>query len=152
MDERIFARLAALLESGPVAVASVLATRGATPRKRGSRMLVTPGESEFSIGGGEAEARVLATARALLAREASAEEFHIDLSGGADSAGVCGGTMDLALRRWNGAEDCERARQVSRLLAAGEMCELSPGDLGGGDMQDILSGIDIGDRQQAGHG
>ena len=41
MDERLFGRLADRLAEGAVVLATVVATRGATPRKSGSRMLVT---------------------------------------------------------------------------------------------------------------
>ena len=133
MDERIFARLAALLESEAVVLASVLATRGATPRKRGSRMLVTRGHEQFSVGGGEAEARVVGAARSLLGRGDASVEVRIDLSGGAGAAGVCGGTMQLGLRRWAGLGDQARARAIAERLASGEHEELSPDELGGDD-------------------
>ena len=51
MDERLFTRLASLLDTQPVVLASVTATRGAVPRKAGARMLVTADATEFSVGG-----------------------------------------------------------------------------------------------------
>src|SRR5207253_6221112 len=66
VDERLFARLAARLADEPVVVASVVATQGAVPRHRGARMLITREDSEASVGGGMAEARVVAAARTLL--------------------------------------------------------------------------------------
>ena len=63
MDERMFAQLANWLRDGPVVVCSVGQTQGATPRKSGSRMLVSSASTSGSIGGGLAEARVLARAR-----------------------------------------------------------------------------------------
>ncbi|MEO7251713.1 MAG: XdhC family protein, partial [Arenimonas sp.] len=125
-----FARLAALLANEPVVMASVLHTLGATPRKRGARMLVTVTESEFSIGGGLAEARVIAAARDLLQSESAHREIEIDLSGAADAAGVCGGRMRLALRRWVAPADIARARNIASTLAAGSCVELSAADLG----------------------
>ena len=66
MGERVFERPALHLRSEPVVLASVQETRGATPRKRGSRMLVTHDTIEFSIDGGLAEARVIEAVRATL--------------------------------------------------------------------------------------
>ena len=59
MDEVLFARLAQWLRREAVVLAEVTETVGNTPRKRGSRMLVTREHAAFSIGGGLAEARVI---------------------------------------------------------------------------------------------
>jgi len=147
MDQSLFTRLAAWLRDGRATVlASVVATRGATPRKVGARMLVSARHESHSVGGGELEARVLAAARALLldAREAEtgAREvpgpahvppsgtLEIDLGGGADAAGICGGSMTLALRRWHGADDAARAVRIAADLAAGHAVALDARDLG----------------------
>lgn len=130
MNERLFARLTGLLAHEPVVMASVLRTTGATPRKRGARMLVTARDSEFSIGGGLAEARVIAAARAMLVDERTQAELGIDLSGKPDSAGVCGGHMQIALRLWSGERDLARAQAIATSLGEGSSVELSAGDLG----------------------
>lgn len=130
MDERLFAQLAAHLRAQAVVLASVLDTRGATPRKRGSRMLITRDATEFSIGGGVAESRVIDAARGLLRDEANAGELKVDLSGRAGAAGVCGGTMRLSLRRWAGAADAARAEAIAGALAAGTRVVLDANDLG----------------------
>lgn len=114
-------------------LASVLGTRGATPRKAGARMLVSAGATAFSIGGGLAEARVIAAARALLDSGGEVGSVDIDLTGGSASAGVCGGRMQLALRRWAGAGDRERARLLASALGEGEAVELIAGDIGSAD-------------------
>lgn len=129
MDERLFARLARVLEDGPCVLASVIQTRGATPRKSGSRMLITAAHAEFSIGGGAAEARVLVAARDLLQTGAEHRQLDIDLSGRAGAAGICGGMMQLALRRWHGAEDLARAQTIAAQLAAGQRVQLNESDL-----------------------
>ncbi len=129
MSERLFGRLAARLRAGPQVLASVLHTRGATPRKAGARMLIGAADSEFSIGGGLAEARVLTAARELLASDQTHASVRIDLSGGADSAGVCGGQMQLALRQWRQAE-LSRAAQIASDLAAGRSVQLQADELG----------------------
>ena len=134
MSERLFARLAARLRSEAVVLASVLRTRGATPRKAGARLLAGAQDFEGSIGGGLAEARVLAAARALLENGGGeGATLEIDLSGGPDSAGVCGGRMWLALRRWQGEADRARAQAVAEALASGTPVRLEPGDLGDED-------------------
>jgi xanthine dehydrogenase accessory factor len=132
LSEALFAALAARLPQGPLVLASVLATRGASPRKAGARMLIGPDFTEFSIGGGLAEARVIAAARALLHGQGTAQLLSIDLSGGVDSAGVCGGQMQLALRRWTAA-DAQRADTLAATLTGGGPVALGPADIGGGD-------------------
>jgi len=124
LDESLLQRLSLLLEQGPVIVASVLATRGATPRKGGSRMLIAPEHYEFSVGGGEAEARVITTARALLSNGQDGDEVHVDLSGRPGAAGICGGRMQIALRRWAGPQDLALARSLSRQLSEGHSARL----------------------------
>lgn len=136
MDERLFARLAALLPQGPVIVASVLETQGAVPRHRGARMIVTRHMSDASIGGGLAEARVVAAARKLLEDAAAPREMRIDLGGGPADAGVCGGTMRVALRRWDGEHDIARADEIAARLMRGECVVLSAEDIGAAGAQD----------------
>jgi len=138
MSERLHARLAQRLAAEPVVVATVLATRGATPRKRGTRMLVTATDTESTIGGGELEARVIAAARALLARGEVSTELPVALDGKADAAGVCGGSMRIALRRWDGAADQARAQAIASALQAGDAVALDAGDLGAVDAGETL--------------
>jgi xanthine dehydrogenase accessory factor len=138
VSERLFVRLAARLIDEPVVVASVLQTRGATPRKRGARMLVTPHDTEFSVGGGLAEARVIAAARELLAADGRQSELSIDLSGGPDAAGVCGGRMQFGLRCWRDSRDLARARQIASALTDGHRVELDGEDLGGAGATDVV--------------
>lgn len=130
MDERLFATLATWVEEQPVVLASVIDTRGATPRKRGARMLVTAGNCAFSVGGGLLEARVIEAARELLQSGGRERRVDIDLGGGADAAGICGGRMQLALRRWHGVADHERAQIIATALAAGERVALAEDELG----------------------
>lgn len=129
-DERLFAHLAQWLQHTPVVLASVRQTQGACPRKRGARMLIAADRCEFSIGGGAAEARVITHARRMLADGTPHHELAIDLSGGADAAGVCGGRMHLSLRHWRGEADRQRAREIAARLASGLEAALTPADLG----------------------
>lgn len=127
MDERLFAELARRLRDEAVVVASVTGTLGATPRKRGARMLVCASTTTASIGGGLAEARTIAAARAVLAApQGEPVAFDIDLGGGAGAAGICGGRMHLELRRWAGAADRTRAEDAAARLAAGLRVALPP--------------------------
>ena len=133
MNERLFARLSDWVTREPVVLASVLATRGATPRKTGARMLISATGTAFSIGGGLAEARVIAAARELLDRGAQTGDVHIDLTGGAGAAGVCGGHMRLVLRRWSGDADGQRAQIIAARLSTGIAVELDADDVGAAD-------------------
>lgn len=130
MSERLLSHLAHRLESEPVVVATVLSTRGATPRKRGTRMLVTATGTESTIGGGELEARVIAAARDLLAQGGNSAELPVALDGQPGAAGICGGSMRIALRRWHGAADRARAQAIASSLHGGEPVTLDAGDLG----------------------
>jgi xanthine dehydrogenase accessory factor len=90
-------------------IASVLSTRGSTPRKAGAQMaLAFAGPARVysigSIGGGAGEARVLAAANDMIARGDAAQSVEIDLRGQPDAAsthhdGVCGGSMHVQVTR-----------------------------------------------------
>lgn len=124
MNERLFATLADWLAHEPVVLASLTACDGATPRNPGARMLIAHERCVYSIGGGMAEVQVIAAARTLLVAGEQARTLDIDLRGGPDSAGVCGGRMRLHLRRWHGAGDEIEAKRLGECLAAGNTVEL----------------------------
>ncbi len=139
MDEALFARLAEALASGrAVVVASVLDTHGSTPRRRSARMLVEADAIAFSVGGGAMEARVVATARQMLDTGEERAELEVELDGKPGAAGVCGGGMRLALRRWQGVEMARRARGIADELAAGRTPRLDAEALGAGDATEHL--------------
>lgn len=138
MDERLFHQLGQWLGSEAVVLATVIATRGATPRKGGSRMLVAATRSAASVGGGLAESRVIDAARALLEKNGDAEQLRIDLSGQPGAAGVCGGSMQIALRRWSGAADCDRAQRVAAALADGQPVSLPASAVGASREESLL--------------
>jgi xanthine dehydrogenase accessory factor len=131
LNERIFQTLAHWLAEVPVVLATVIETRGATPRKGGSRMLIGPGRSAFSVGGGLAEATVIEAARSLLDAAVKSSEVVIDLTGKPGAAGICGGVMRIALRTWTGTEARQRAQQIADRLAAGQRVELLRAEYGG---------------------
>ncbi len=81
----------------PAALATVLATRGSTPRGAGARMLVLDdGELVGTVGGGCGEAQVIEAARRVLAGGAP-ERVAVDLTEDllSWSPAVCGGVMDV---------------------------------------------------------
>ncbi len=131
MDERLFSTLARWLSDRAVVVASVASTQGATPRKRGSRMLIAAEGSEGSVGGGLAEARVIAQALEMLGSKTESATQVIDLDGGIDAAGVCGGCMQVVLRRWSGSADLKCAEKMARELSEGRQVLLDAELLGG---------------------
>lgn len=141
MDEKLFAVLAAKLAGEApagrltrgrtgehVVLANVVQARGATPRKAGSRMLVGAHWTHGSVGGGAMEARVIEAARAVLRGERAATDLEIDLTGRPGAAGVCGGTMRVALIAWRDA-DSDAARTIAQTLARGERVESEGGSL-----------------------
>lgn len=138
MSERLFARLAARLRREAVVLATVLDTRGATPRKGGSRMLVGADDTEASVGGGMLESRVVEAARRLLRESRARCEVQVDLTGRPGAAGICGGSMRIALRRWFGDTDRARAEAIARALGAGQAVELDATDLGAEDAVQLV--------------
>jgi xanthine dehydrogenase accessory factor len=79
------------------ALATVLATRGSTPRKIGTKMLVEPDRGLVgTVGGGCGEAEVIEAARRVL-ETGRAERVTVDLTRDllSWSPAVCGGVMDV---------------------------------------------------------
>ena len=81
----------------PCAVATIIGTRGSTPRKVGARLVVDPVTGlTGTVGGGCGEAEVLEAARRVLAT-GRPERLRVDLMEDITSwsPAVCGGTMDV---------------------------------------------------------
>ncbi len=124
MNEILFTWLAEwLVDDRDVVLASVIATHGATPRKRDARMLIDAQRIAFSVGGGAMEARVIDAARTMIRAVTDHDEIRVELTGRAGSAGVCGGGMRVVLRRWQGEAALARARQIATQLAEGMAVE-----------------------------
>ncbi|MBI5303443.1 MAG: XdhC family protein [Chloroflexi bacterium] len=88
MDPVFHALMDALQNNQLVALATVVKTRGASPREPGAKMLVYPdGKFVGTIGGGEMELRVIAEARVAI-REGKARCLDLDLQNHA------GGNLD----------------------------------------------------------
>ncbi len=96
MDSIQQALLDALQNFKPAALATVVRTRGASPRNVGAKMLVYPdGVIVGSVGGGEMEARVIAEALQVL-REGTPRYLDYTLSN--EERGdplICGGEMEI---------------------------------------------------------
>ena len=81
----------------PCALATIVGTKGSTPRKVGARMIVDPEVGLFgTVGGGCGEAEVIEAAHRVIETGAP-ERVRVDLT--ADlvswSPAVCGGVMDV---------------------------------------------------------
>jgi len=101
MDVHLLNAICAVRQSqGKAALVTVIHTKGSTPRKAGSKMLVYPdGRIAGTIGGGCAEAEVrLQALRAL--DENRCFTYHLDLlnDAAAEEGMVCGGIMDVFIQ------------------------------------------------------
>ncbi|MFS8806437.1 XdhC family protein [Synechococcus sp. R6-10] len=67
MDETFYRQLADMLSRGPLVVATVIRTQGSVPRQAGAKLAVgSDGTLLGTVGGGAAEAEVIARAQTLL--------------------------------------------------------------------------------------
>lgn len=100
MDDRaLLARLADMRE--PTVLATVVTTKGSTPRKAGAKMLVgKTGVIGGTIGGGCGEGEVIAAAQHLL-QGGPSTTVRVDLTDDLTSLSpaVCGGIMDVFIER-----------------------------------------------------
>ena len=95
--ERVYeAALEAIRHAQPAAVATVVETRGSTPRGVGAKMLIyAGGRTVGTVGGGPLEAQVIEEAQAALA-DGQSRELHYRPAGDRPGAqDVCGGDMHL---------------------------------------------------------
>jgi len=84
-------------ERRPCVLATVVATRGSTPRKNGAKMLIEPGRGLVgTVGGGCGEAEVIGAAEEVLA-SGEPRMIQIDLTDDpmAWTGSVCGGVLDV---------------------------------------------------------
>jgi xanthine dehydrogenase accessory factor len=97
-DRALTEALAEAHDSGrPCALATIVATRGSTPRKVGARMLVDPqGGLVGTVGGGCGEAEVIEAAERVIGSGVP-ERVRVDLTDDllSWSPAVCGGIMDV---------------------------------------------------------
>lgn len=97
-DRAVTQSLLAARELGrPCAVATIIGTRGSTPRKVGARLVMDPEAGlTGTVGGGCGEAEVIEAARRVLAT-GRPERLLVSLMEDITSwsPAVCGGTMDV---------------------------------------------------------
>ena len=84
-------------ENRPCALATVVATKGSTPRKNGAKMLVDPALGLIgTVGGGCGEAEVITAAKRAL-ETGNPQMVHVDLTDDPLSwtGSVCGGVLEV---------------------------------------------------------
>src|SRR5437764_12148197 len=86
-----------------VVVATVAETRGATPQRRGAKMLFFEnGEVAGTVGGGCIEAEVWAEAReAARTGTPTLHKFSLTADEASEEGMVCGGTMEIFIDVWD---------------------------------------------------
>src|SRR3990172_5793345 len=97
MADLLFSKVADLERQGAsFALCTVVRATGSVPRHAGSKMIVFPdGSIDGSIGGGEMESRVIATARQSLA-SGEPQMLSYTLSDPSQGdPGVCGGEVEV---------------------------------------------------------
>lgn len=90
-------------EDGPRAIATVISTKGSTPRHAGAKMIIWPfGRIIGSIGGGCCEAEVIITARDILKTGGHSIKMVDMTNDDAEKEGmVCGGTMEVLIEYYS---------------------------------------------------
>lgn len=91
------------------ALATIVSTKGSTPRKVGARMLVDPDHGLVgTVGGGCGEAEVIESAYRVM-ETGTAERVRVDLTEDFTSwsPAVCGGVMDVFVERVDAAVQVE---------------------------------------------
>ncbi|MCK4488922.1 MAG: XdhC family protein [Anaerolineales bacterium] len=93
----VLASLAEIARRGTTgALCTIIKTKGSTPRKEGSKMLVYPdGKIVGSIGGGEIEGRVIQEAIDSLQSGESKILSYALVNSEKDDLGICGGTLEI---------------------------------------------------------
>jgi len=99
-----------------VAVATIVRTRGSSPREVGARMLVRPdGATDGTVGGGCGEAEVWRAALEVIEDE-QPRMVVVDLTNeiAMSSDGVCGGVLDIFVEPWQ----AQRSDVATSILTA----------------------------------
>ncbi len=116
-----YQQLAKNLKNSDVVLATVINTKGSTPREVGAKMFISAdGKTLGTIGGGAGEAKVYQQALQLL-KTGKKQFVEVDLSGvpQRETQGVCGGTMQILLELWSGFESLNLANQIIDALTSG---------------------------------
>lgn len=105
-----------LAEGKPFVLATVIRTRGSTPREVGAKMVVPlEGQPFGTIGGGCGEGEVLRKSYLLFQTPESPRVVEVDLTGdfNQDEIQICGGLMDVVLDLWKPDQDRELAHTLA---------------------------------------
>jgi xanthine dehydrogenase accessory factor len=115
-----FRRLAEILRDGEaVVLATVIETRGSTPRETGAKMIVRrDGQIFRTIGGGAGEAKTIRAAQNVFENGAK-QIVEIDLTT-TEAEGVCGGKMQVLLELWQGEKSLALANEILQNLENGK--------------------------------
>ena len=120
----LYEEIESQLKAGrPVVQATVIQTKGSTPRKEGSTMLVRhDGSLVGTIGGGCGEAGVIQKARlSLLDGKVREELADLTEDISIDSEAVCGGTLRVFIEPWMPSpESIALAHRLSELAEGGQ--------------------------------
>ena len=84
-------------ERTPAAIATIIRTKGSTPRKTGAKMIIYPNGDVFgTIGGGCGEAEVIEKSFLVMGNGIPLQH-QVDLTKGLmyEDGGICGGIMDV---------------------------------------------------------
>ena len=117
-----YRHLVQILETEPIALATVISIKGSVPREVGAKMVIwEEGRTFGTIGGGAGEAKVIQQAKTVLAT-GDKQQVEIDLSGSPQRAtqGVCGGMMQVLVERWSGDRAIALIDQILTHLEAGQ--------------------------------
>lgn len=119
-----YRRLAEIMRrDGAAVLATVVETRGSTPRETGAKMIICrSGEICGTIGGGAGEAKVIRSAKNVF-ESGEKELVEIDLTS-REAEGVCGGKMRVWLERWQGAERLALINQILQDVENGQNVNL----------------------------
>ncbi|MDA8188745.1 MAG: XdhC family protein [Dehalococcoidales bacterium] len=115
--EGIFKDIVKLLsDNEDIAVATVVRTRGSTPREIGAKMLIRPsGAIIGTVGGGCGEAEVWRTALEVIhTRKPQTVDVDLTQEISLQSDGVCGGIMEVFVEAWSSGSE-EQADALSEL-------------------------------------
>lgn len=139
LHSRFWSNLYDLLRRGEaVALATIVDTRGSTPREVGTKMILREGgDSLGTIGGGCGENQVFWEAVEVLQRRGPGKTVEVDLTGDIhqDETAICGGVMEVLVDLWQPETDLETARRMARAEKEGTPLSLltvvDPGESGG---------------------
>jgi xanthine dehydrogenase accessory factor len=126
MTIEFYRQFAQVLSQEPVVLATVTQVKGSVPREVGAKMLIRSNSQIIgTIGGGAGEGKVIRQALTVL--ETGEKQFvEIDLTGSfkRETQGICGGTMQVWLERWNSENGVALVNQLLDRLKTGQAVTL----------------------------